>query len=70
MLYRNRIDYNRQLQTPFSRNFNQNYQRFLPQVNRSIIKQQQNFPDEEWKHYQAHRDRRDLYERILAASPL
>lgn len=25
--------------------------------------------DENWKHFRAHRDRRDLYERIQSASP-
>lgn len=61
-----RIDYNRQLQ-PYSRHFPHNNQQ-MRRVGRSIINR--NVPYEEWEHHQAHRDRRDLYGSILAASPL
>jgi hypothetical protein len=67
----NRVDLNRQLALPsstsYSRNLITNNQQTWPRVGRSIINR-----NEEWehRHYQAHRDRRDLYERIEAASPL
>jgi hypothetical protein len=68
----NRIDFNRQLSLPsstsYSRNLITSNQQPWPRVGRSIISRH----DEEWeqRHYQAHRDRRDLYERIEAISPL
>lgn len=65
--YSPRIDYNRQLQ-PYSRNFFQQNNQQMRRVGRSILNL--NVPYEEWEHHQANRDRRDLYESILAASPL
>lgn len=65
--YSPRIDYNRQLQQ-YSRNFFQQNNQQMRRVGRSIMNR--NVPYEEWEHHQAHRDRRDLYESILAASPL
>lgn len=52
----------------YSRNLISNYQQ--TRVGRSIINQHESDVEEDWEHYRAHRDRRDLYERIQAASPL
>lgn len=52
----------------YSRNLFSNYQQ--TRAGRSIINQHESHEDEDWEHYRAHRDRRDLYESILAFSPL
>lgn len=65
--------------SPSSRNFNdmQQHRHNFIRKNRSIKHEivyddgsGESHIDENWEHYYAHRDRRDLYERILNASPL
>ncbi|CAH1728848.1 unnamed protein product [Chironomus riparius] len=51
----------------------QNYFRKTRSVNEEIVKDTKadnKELDEDWEHYYAHRDRRDLYDRIVNASPM
>ena len=51
----------------------QNYFRKTRSVNEEVAKDTEannGEKDEDWEHYYAHRDRRDLYDRIVNASPM
>jgi len=51
----------------------QNYFRKTRSVNEEVVSDtvaKNGEKDEDWEHYYAHRDRRDLYDRIVNASPM
>lgn len=51
-------------------NSKQRRMNFMPKGRSLQLQDDEELPDDEWEHYYAHRDRRDLYRRMETASPL